>query len=197
MRRNVYTYPKSSFLSIQKDVDLIVTKILKNENLKKLLYYTSRDCLSQPKLTEDETFELFEKNIKFSPKVYIDGSLLNYLIINFDKFVPTENPEFRDNIIEFDIICNNELWQLNDFALRPYRIAAEIDSMFDNQHLTGIGTLQFISASQIFVSNDYAGVCLTYLATHGEEDRKNMPNPIDNQSMVENFNQIFNDEDEK
>lgn len=195
MKREVYSYPKSSFLSIQKDVDLIITKILKNENLKKMLYYTSRDCLSRPKLTEDETFELFEKNIKFCPKVYVDDTLLNYLIINFDKFAPTENPEFRSNIIEFDIICNNELWQMDDFALRPYRIAAELDSMFDNQHLTGIGELEFVKASQLLISNDYAGVCLKYRAVHGGEDKKKMPNPKDEAVFEENFNQIFNEEE--
>jgi hypothetical protein len=36
---------------------------------------------------------------------------------------------------------------LEDFALRPYKIAAEIDSMFNNTHLTGIGELQFIGAT--------------------------------------------------
>jgi hypothetical protein len=30
---------------------------------------------------------------------------------------------------------------MEDFKLRPYRIAAEIDSMFDGKHLTGIGEL--------------------------------------------------------
>jgi hypothetical protein len=77
----------------------------------------------------------------------VDGSVLNYIIISFDKFAPSKNPEFRDNVIEFDIVCHFDQWQLQDFALRPYKIAAEIDSMFNNTHLTGIGTLQFIGAT--------------------------------------------------
>jgi hypothetical protein len=35
---------------------------------------------------------------------------------------------------------------MRDFQLRPYRIAAELDSMFSDRHLTGIGTLQFLGA---------------------------------------------------
>jgi hypothetical protein len=31
--------------------------------------------------------------------------------------------------------------------LRPYRIAAEIDTMFEDKHLTGIGKLNFLSAN--------------------------------------------------
>jgi hypothetical protein len=42
---NTHT-PKSSFLSMEKDLNLIVNKLLDNERLKRLLYYTSKDCLS-------------------------------------------------------------------------------------------------------------------------------------------------------
>jgi len=74
---------------------------------------------------------MFGKEIKNVPKLYIDKSVLNYIIISFDNFIESENPEFRDNIIEFDIICHFDQWQLKDYNLRPYRIAAEIDSMLN------------------------------------------------------------------
>ena len=62
MKREVYTYPKSSFLSTEKDMSIIVNHIIKNDRLKKMLYYTSRDCMSRPDLTEDQTLELFGKD---------------------------------------------------------------------------------------------------------------------------------------
>jgi hypothetical protein len=68
---------------------------------------------------------------------------------------------------------------LKDFQLRPYRIAAEIDSMFDEKHLTGIGTLKFLGANQMILTDEYAGLCLMYSAVHGDEDKINMPNPRD------------------
>ena len=147
--------PKSSFLSMEKDTNLIINKMFKNERLKRLLYYTSKDALNRPNLNEDQSLELIQNNIKIVPKLYVDGSVLNYIIINFDKFIPSENPEFRDNTIEFDIICHFDQWQLQDFALRPYKIAAEIDSMFNNTHLTGIGELQFIGATQNDANAEY------------------------------------------
>jgi hypothetical protein len=61
MKIQNYTYPKSSFLSAEKDMNIIVDCIMKNDRLKKMLYYTSRDCLDRPKLTEDETIEMFGK----------------------------------------------------------------------------------------------------------------------------------------
>ena len=108
--------PKSSFLSTEKDMNLIVSAMIKNERLKRLLHYTSADALNRKNLTEDETLELFGKNIKIVPKLIVDKSVLNYVIISFDNFAPSGNPEFRDNIIEFDIICHFDQWNLKDFA---------------------------------------------------------------------------------
>lgn len=193
MRKEVYSYPKSSFLSMEKDMGLIVNMIMKNERLKKMLHYTSRDCLSRPNLTDDQSLELFGKNIKLVPKLYVDGSVLNYIIVSFDNFTPNaSNPEFRDNLIEFDIICHFDQWSMKDFELRPYKIAAEIDSMFNDKHLTGIGTLQFLGANQIILTDEFAGLCLIYQAIHGEEDKKFMPNPADEKDFIENFNRMYN-----
>jgi hypothetical protein len=36
---------------------------------------------------------------------------------------------------------------LRDYDLRPYRIAAEIDSMLDGEKLTGIGRIEFLGAN--------------------------------------------------
>ena len=194
MIKKTFQYPESSFLSTEKDMNLIVDMMFKNDSLKKLLYYTSKDCMSRPKLTDDETVKMFGKQIKLVPKLYIDGSVMNYVIVSFDNFTPNgENPEFRDNIIEFDIICHFDQWHLKDFQLRPYRIAAEIDSMFNDKHLTGIGTLQFLGASQMILTDEYAGLCLMYSAIHGDEDKKQMPNPADEEQFVENYNQMFNE----
>lgn len=185
--------PKSSFLSIEKDAGIIVDRICTNERLKRLLYYTTPDAMERPDLTDDQMYELFKKNIKLIPKVYVDGSVLNYLIISFDKFVTNEtNPEFRNNLIEFDIVCNFDQWHLKDYQLRPFRIAAELDSMLSDTRLTGIGKLEYVDA-ELFVLNDYyGGVCLTYQAIHGEEDKKKMPNPIDDEKFLRDFQEMAN-----
>ena len=194
MKKIVYSYPKSSFLSAEKDMGLIVDMIMKNERLKKMLHYTSRDCLSKPNLNQDESLALFGKNIKIVPKLYVDGSVLNYIIVSFDNFTQNgTNPEFRDNIVEFDIICHFDQWHMKDFELRPYKIAAELDSMFNGKHLTGIGELQFLGANQMILTDEYAGLCVMYQAIHGEEDKKKMPNPMDEEAFIANFDAMFND----
>lgn len=193
MKKMTYIYPESSFLSVEKDMNLITEMIMKNDNLKRMLYYTTKDCLTKPLLTDDQTLELFGRNIKQVPKFSVDGTVLNYVNISFDNFTPSYNPEFRDNIVEFDIICHFDQWQMKDFKLRPYRIAAEIDSMFNNKRLTGIGELEFLGANQVVLTDEFAGLCLMYRAVHGGEDKKNMPNPNDQEAFIENFDKMFNE----
>ena len=148
--------PKSSFLSMEKDLSLITNMMVRNPRLNKLLYYTTNDALNRPAVSEENILDMFGKNIKIVPKLTVDNSVLNYVIISFDNFTPNAtNPEFRDNIVEFDIICHFDQWQLKDFQLRPYKIAAEIDSMFNKKHLTGIGTLQFLGANQMILTDEY------------------------------------------
>jgi hypothetical protein len=107
MKLKSYEFPHSSFLSVEKDLDIITSRIIKNERLKKLLFYTTPDALDRPTLSSKESVKVFKENIKIVPKLYIDGSVMNYILINFDNFAPNEtNPEFRDNTIVFDIVCH-------------------------------------------------------------------------------------------
>jgi len=64
--------------------------------------------------------------------------------------------------------------------------------MFNNTHLTGIGKLQFVGATQTVLTDEFAGVCLLYEATHGEEDKKFMPNPKDEERFLKDFKDLVN-----
>lgn len=188
MKVTSYREPKSSFLSMEKDLAIIIDKILANTRLKKLLHYESRDALTKPPLNEDQSLDLIGKKIKIIPKLTIDKEAVTYLVISFDNFIPNAtNPEFRDNVIEFDIVCHFNQWQLTDFKLRPYKIAAELDAMLDKKHLTGIGLLEFMGANQIILTDEFAGLCLMYRAVHGEEDKKNMLTPQDEKIFLNDF----------
>ena len=159
----------------------------------KLLYYNTPDALDKPNVPKEEIAKMFGKQIRIVPKLEVDNEMFTYIIISFDNFTPNAtNPEFRDNIIEFDIICHFDQWHLKDFELRPYRIAAEIDTMLQEKRLTGIGETEFLGANQMILSDEIAGMCLMYGAIHGEEDKKFMPNPADEEKFIKDFNELYN-----
>jgi len=95
-------------------MDIIIGWLLKNQRFAKMLFYTEKDALKRPDLTDEQIVGLMGKNFKKVPKLYIDGSVLNYIILSFDDFIPCSNPQFRDNTIIFDIICHFDQWELQD-----------------------------------------------------------------------------------
>ena len=195
MKIEKYSFPQSSFLAVEKDMGLLVNKFLKNDRLKKLLYYDVPNALEQPEVPQDKTFEMFGKQIKIVPKLKVDKPEFCYVIISFDNFTPNmTNPEFRDNIISFDIVCHFDQWNLKDMQLRPYKIAAEIDSMFNRKKLTGIGEILFLGANQIVLSDEFAGLTLMYQTIHGYEgeDSKFAAKPGEQEDIEINWDELFN-----
>ena len=195
MRLDTYTMPKSSFLAVEKDMGLLVDLILKNERLQKLIYYDVPNALNQPSVPQQKVMEMFGKQIKIVPKLKVDKPEFCYIVISFDNFTENAtNPMFRDNIISFDIVCHFDQWNLQDFQLRPYRIAAELDSMIDKKKLTGIGEVHFLGCSQIVLSDEFAGLSLIYQTMHGflGEDSQDPLNPEEEEAILENFDKVFN-----
>ena len=117
-----YEFPHSSFLSVEKDMEIITNKFFKNDRLKKLLYYTTKNALDEKNIGEEETYALFGKNIKIVPKLQVDKEVLNYVDVLVDG---TYNDELRDPTLKWrgssnqrvidvkNSIKNNEITLLN------------------------------------------------------------------------------------
>lgn len=178
MKHNSYECPKSSLLGMPKDAAIIIDRILSNPNLLRLLVYETRDWQSQPLPNGEQIKELFTSHqISSVPKIKIDSKEKTYIRLTYGTVIRNaSNPEYRDNTFGIDIICHYDNWDLGDFELRPYRVAGEIDAMLDKTHLTGIGELEFVSATPYVYNEEFAGVSLTYLAVRGHEDQKNPVN---------------------
>ena len=147
---------------------------MENQRLLKMLYYTQKDCLNGKDLTQSQIISMLDKQIKIVPKIEISEDCPNYIIISMDNFVPNENnDEFRDCTISIDILCHPDHWNMGNFQLRPYKIAGEIDAMLNNQKLTGIGTLQFVTGNNLLLNEELMGISLLYKAIHGIEDKDN------------------------
>lgn len=177
MRKDGVSFPKSSFLGMEKDVSLIMEKILKNKNLLKLLYYSVKDWEKQPDLSSEQIKQLIEeKTISIVPKIVANEipTQKNFIRISFGNFMPNaSNPFYRDCLMEIKIVCHFDNWDLGNFKLRPYRIAGELDAMLNDQHLVGIGKLEFLAADQNVYDDEFGGVTLEYLIIHGNEDEVN------------------------
>lgn len=177
----------SSFLSCEKDIELILKKIFVesypySDILKKLLVINSKDCL------DNEDSEVIKETVKKSSLKYlIDNGYIriapqlklneheevkSYIIMSCDNYsMNATNPQFRDCTVTFDIICNLEQWDLGNFRIRPLKIAGYIDGILNECKLTGIGTFNFIGCNELILDEHLAGYTLSYRAVHGSDDR--------------------------
>ena len=177
---------QSSFLSCEKDTEKIINKLFiesrpYSDMLKRLLLINTKDCLfdmMNPKyldlIKNTSVSDLREKGyIRFEPKILMgeNEEVKSYIRISYDHFTPCrQNPKFRDCIVEIDIICHPEYWDLGNYRMRPIKIAGYIDGILNNNKLSGIGTLNFIGMNEIILDENLAGYCLMYEATHGSDD---------------------------
>jgi hypothetical protein len=152
-----------------------------SDKLKRLLLINTDDCLfdtTNPayieKINSMSISDMREKGyIKIEPKIPFgeNEEVKSYILITFDNFTPNrENEYYRDCVIEIDIICHTDYWDVGNFRVRPLQIAGYIDGILNGAKLSGIGTLDFISCNELVLSKELSGYCLMYSAIHGVED---------------------------
>lgn len=186
MRRNPIKPFFSTFLSCEKDSELIIKKLFfdhrkESEILRRLLVINTKDCIDnfdskvyQEKLKEVTPNFLFEKGyIRLTPKLKLHEheEVKTYIILTFDDFITNKtNPQFRDCTVSFDIVCNSDYWDVGDYRLRPLQIAGYIDGILNNSRLTGIGKFLFLSCNELILDENLSGYTLMYSAIHGSDD---------------------------
>lgn len=176
----------SSFLSCEKDAETIIKKLFVDSRpysdyLKRLLLINTKDCLidtTNPayikKIKETSVAQMRQQQIiTLNPKFPFGEheEVKSCILITFSSFSPAEkNNYFRNAIIEIDIICQTDCWDLDGFAIRPLKIAGYIDGILNNAKLSGIGTLNFLTCDEIVLNQNLSGYCLQYHAVHGNDD---------------------------
>jgi hypothetical protein len=98
------------------------------------------------------------------PKIFDDSTeKSSYIVAIFSNFTTNPvNPDFKISTVRFDVACPYDEWVLDDKSLRPYLIMQEIDNMFNQAQMAGIGTLQFVRADSIVLTPQIGGYSMLY-----------------------------------
>lgn len=150
---------------------LIANKLMKNQKICRLLKYQTKhpfeqqDPFTKKAQPDVDGTELINKQILIVPKIYDDDTeKMSYITAIFDGFVVNQlNPEFKISTVRFDIACPYDEWILAEQSLRPYLIMEEIDKMFNQAKLKGIGNLQFYRADNLTLSPWIGGYSMRYM----------------------------------
>lgn len=186
MQRNALLPPiQSSFLSCEKDLELILNKLFKDSQqysrwLKRLLIINTKDCLDTSIARYDNIVDgysvadLIDKQyIRTTPRLEFNEheDVQSYILVSFDNFTTnSHNERFRDCMINFDIICNTKQWDLENLRVRPLMIAGYIDGILNLGKLSGVGETYFLGCNELILDENLAGYTLSYHLVHFTED---------------------------
>lgn len=129
---------------IGENLQKIVKRLMANDDLVNLLYYTDKDPLSQPHLTEEEKKEkIFEKLIKIVPVVEPrddEKSVIAIRVIGGNKL--SSNTEFRNVKISIEVFVPMTAWIFKNTNLRPFAILGEIEKSLQGKSVNGLGKIE-------------------------------------------------------
>ena len=129
---------------IGENLQKIVARLMANDQLVNLLYYTDKDPLNQPHLTSDQKKkEVFEKLIKIIPRVgpkETAHSIISIRVIGGSKL--GSNTEFRNVKIGIEVFVPLTQWIIKDTNLRPFAILGEIEKSLEGKTINGLGKIE-------------------------------------------------------
>ena len=183
----------SSFLSCEKDTELILKKLFfdnrpYSDTLKKLLVVNTKDCIDKESKNAKKYQDFVDKlsvrdlreqgYIKLEPKLIFKEheEVKSYILLSFDNFTPNDtNPEYRDCTVTFDIVCHTDYWDIQNYQLRPIKIAGYIDGILNETKLTGIGKFHFLGCNELILDENLSGYTLMYRAVHDVDGDDKIP----------------------
>lgn len=128
---------------IGENLQKIIKRLMANDNLVNLLYYTDKDPLTQPHLTDlQKKEEIFEKLIKITPRVgpkETAHSMVVVRVVGASK--DASNSEFRNIKVSVEVFVPLTQWIIKDVNLRPFLILGEIENSLDGKTVNGLGKM--------------------------------------------------------
>jgi hypothetical protein len=153
----------SKFSQLNQDINRVLDKLVSNQDLCKLLYYTNDSPLDESDIQDTSSLLyslIFPYPISVETFKDDDGNPIAKTIINilFDDFeLGKTNNKFKSSKLVFIILCHTSLWRLSDSTLRPFCILDQIDQMFSDQRVLGIGKGEFNGWRISWANDDYVG----------------------------------------
>ena len=125
------------------NAQLIVKRLLANQNLLKLLYYTDKDPLSHEDLTAEQIQdEVFEKLVKIVPRVGPKETAHSVIAIRIARGRGLViNKEFKNINISIEIFVPMTQWIIKNTNLRPFAIMGEIQESLNGKKIEGLGKM--------------------------------------------------------
>ena len=145
----------------------IVKRLLANQNLLKLLYYTDKDPLSHDDLTPEQIQdEIFNKLVKIVPRVGPKETAHSIIAIRIARARGlASNNEFKSVNISVEVFVPMTQWIIKDTNLRPFAIMGEVQKSLNGKKIEGLGKLTGGDFSLNFLTEEISAYEQTFVLT--------------------------------
>ena len=145
----------------------IVKRLLANQNLLKLLYYTDKDPLSHDDLTPEQIQdEVFEKLVKIVPRVGPKETAHSIIALRIARARGlASNSEFKNVSISIEVFVPMTQWIIKDTNLRPFAIMGEVQKSLNGKKIEGLGKLTGGDFSLNFLTEEISAYEQTFVLT--------------------------------
>ena len=145
----------------------IVKRLLANQNLLKLLYYTDKDPLSHEDLTQEQIQnEIFEKLVKIVPRVGPKETAHSIIAVRIARARGlASNNEFKNVNISVEVFVPMTQWIIKDTNLRPFAIMGEVQKSLNGKKIEGLGKLTGGDFSLNFLTEEISAYEQTFVLT--------------------------------
>lgn len=139
-----------------KNLQKIVSRLVANDDLVRLLYNTDENPLGHPALSsEEKQTKVFEKLIKTVPRVGTKDTENSVVVVYVQRANRIAgNNEFKNVRILVDVIVPLTQWYIMDANLRPFAILGQIQKSLDDKTVNGLGKIQGGDFELNFVTDD-------------------------------------------
>lgn len=127
---------------IGENAQKIVKRLMSNQDLVKLLYYTDKDPLSHDDFTPEELkTKIYQKLIKIIPRIGPKEGAESIITINIVGGNQNENNEFKNIGINIEVLVPLTQWFIKDDNLRPFKIMGEVQKSLNGKTINGLGKM--------------------------------------------------------
>lgn len=122
---------------------IMMKRLMANQTLMKLLYYTDKDPLAHEDLTEEQIKnEIFHKLLRIIPRIGPKEDAKSIIAFSYTKSSNNPNNEFKNVLFTIEIFVPMQQWLIKGDNLRPFAIMGEIEKSLKGKKINGLGRIE-------------------------------------------------------
>lgn len=150
--------------TLGENLQLIMKKLLGNQNLLRYLYYTDMDPLSKDK-PDVRPNDVFHKQALIIPIIGVKNDSKSVIGIKVANSRPSRNPEYWDVMFDVEVFVPPTQWILKSDNLRPYLIMGEILRSLKDEQIQSLGTIEGGAFDLNFLTEEISAYEVHFLMT--------------------------------